>query len=121
MVEVELPLREPRRSLAVRREALIIRADGLHVYRVDAQQGAERLVVESGAADADWIALKSAGLKQGDQVVVRGGERLQVVGIYEDVPPVAGRDGSLSAALEPRPEPANGSVQGGLRGSAQSL
>ena len=50
--------------------------------------------VESGVADGDWIAVRSAGLQHGDQVVVRGGEtlrggeRLQVVGIYEDAPQV---------------------------------
>jgi multidrug efflux pump subunit AcrA (membrane-fusion protein) len=92
-VEVELPLGEPQRSLSVPRDALIIRADGLYVYRVDGQQRAERLGVESGVADGDWIAVRSAELKQGDQVVVRGGEtlrggeRLQVVGIYEDAAP----------------------------------
>jgi RND family efflux transporter MFP subunit len=93
-VEVELPLGEPQRSLAVPRDALIIRADGLYMYRVDGQQRAERLGVESGVADGEWIAVKAAHLKHGDQVVVRGGEtlrggeRLQVVGIYEETSPV---------------------------------
>jgi hypothetical protein len=55
--------------------------------------------VESGVADGDWIAGRSAELKQGDQVVVRGGEtlrggeRLQLVGIYEDAAPVPAATG----------------------------
>jgi multidrug efflux pump subunit AcrA (membrane-fusion protein) len=93
-VDVELPLGEPRRSLAVPRDALIIRAEGLYIYRVDGKQRAERLRIESGVADGDWIAVSGAGLKDGDQVVVRGGEtlrggeRLQIVGLYEETPPV---------------------------------
>lgn len=96
-VEVELPLGEPQRSLAVPRDALIIRADGLYVYRIGAEQRAERIGVEAGVADGDWIEVKGGNLKNGDAVVVRGGEtlrggeKLQVVGIFEETPrlPVA--------------------------------
>jgi RND family efflux transporter MFP subunit len=93
-VEVELPLGEPQRSLAVPRDALIIRAEGLHVYRVGDGQRAERVGVEAGVADGDWIEVKGEGLNAGDQVVVRGGEtlrggeKLQIVGIYEEAPPL---------------------------------
>jgi RND family efflux transporter MFP subunit len=99
-VQVELPLGEPQRRLAVPRDALIIRADGLYVYRVAAGERAERLRVEAGVADGDWIAVSGGKLAHGERVVVRGGEtlrggeRLQVVGIYEEAPPrpvVAGR------------------------------
>lgn len=98
-VEVELPLGEPQQRLAVPRDALIIRADGLYVYRLGGEQRAERIAVEAGVADGDWIAV-SGDLKHGDQIVVRGGEtlrggeKLQVVGIFEAAPArpvVAGR------------------------------
>lgn len=90
-VDVELPLGEPQQRLAVPRDALIIRADGLYVYRVGSEQRAERITVEAGVADGEWIAV-SGGLAHGDPVVVRGGEtlrggeKLQVVGIYEEPP-----------------------------------
>ncbi len=99
-VEVELPLGEPQRRLAVPRDALIIRADGLHVFRVGDGRRAERIGVEAGIADGDWIAVSGGQLKHGDQVIVRGGEtlrggeKLQVVGVYEEEPSrsvVAGR------------------------------
>ncbi len=99
-VDVELPLGEPQRRLAVPRDALVIRADGLHVYRIDGEQRAERVGVEAGVADGDWIAVTGGQLKHGDQVIVRGaetlrgGEKLQVVGIFEEPAPrpvVAGR------------------------------
>ena len=88
-----MPLGQPQRSLAVPRDALIIRADGLLVYRVGAEQRSERIAVEAGVADGDWIEVKGESLKHGDAVVVRGGEtlrggeKLQVVGIYEEASP----------------------------------
>ena len=91
-VEVELPLGAPQRKLAVHRDALVIRAEGLYVYRVNAEQRAERVAVKAGIADGSWLAVDGA-LKSGDQVIVRGAELLrgnepvQVVGIFEDDSP----------------------------------
>jgi RND family efflux transporter MFP subunit len=87
-VEVRLPLGEPQRRLAVPRDALIIRAEGQHVFRLGAGQRAERIGVKPGVADGDWIAVDGQ-LKAGDRVVVRGGEslrgteKLEVVGVFE--------------------------------------
>jgi len=87
-VQVELPLGEPQRRLAVPRDALIIRADALYVFRVSSDQRAERADVKAGLADGDWIGVEGK-LNPGDSVVVRGGEllrgneKLQVVGIFE--------------------------------------
>ena len=87
-VEVRLPLGEPQRRLAVPRDALIIRAEGQHVFRLGAGQRAERIGVKPGVADGDWIAVDGQ-LKAGDRVVVRGGEslrgteKLEVVGTLE--------------------------------------
>lgn len=91
-VEVELPLGEPQRRIAVPRDALVIRAEGLYVYRVTNDQRAERVEVRSGIAEGEWIAVDGK-VADGDQVIVRGaellrgGERVQIVGIYEDTPP----------------------------------
>jgi RND family efflux transporter MFP subunit len=88
-VQVRLPLGEPQRRLSVPRDALIIRAEGLHVFRIDAEQRAERVTVKPGVADGDWIAV-DGGLKAGDRIVVRGGEslrgkeKLEVVGVFEE-------------------------------------
>jgi RND family efflux transporter MFP subunit len=87
-VQVELPPGEPQRRLAVTRDALIIRADALYVFRVSTDQRAERVDVKAGLADGDWIGVEGK-LNPGDDVVVRGGEllrgneKLQVVGMLE--------------------------------------
>ncbi len=87
-VQVRLPLGEPQRRLSVPRDALIIRADGLYVVKVDGGQRAERVPVKAGVADGDWIAVDGS-LRAGDNIVVRGGEslrgneKLDVVGVLE--------------------------------------
>jgi RND family efflux transporter MFP subunit len=91
-VQVELPLGEPQRRLSVPRDALIIRAEGLYVYRVSDELRAERVDVKAGTADGEWIAVDGK-LAAGDQVVVRGGEllrgneKVQIVGVFEDDSP----------------------------------
>jgi len=88
-VQVELPLGEPQNRLSVPRDALIIRAEGLYVYGVSPEMRADRVDVEAGTADGDWIAVDGK-LSAGDQLVVRGGEllrgneKVQIVGVFED-------------------------------------
>jgi RND family efflux transporter MFP subunit len=90
-VQVELPLGTPRELLSVPRDALVIRADALYVVRVNGDQRAERIEVQAGIADGDWIAVEGT-LAAGDQIVVRGAEllrgneKVQVVGIFEEEP-----------------------------------
>lgn len=95
-VQVDLPLGVPQERLSVPRDALIIRAEGLYVYRVDAAQRAERIDVKADVADGDWVAVDGR-LSAGDRVVVRGGEllrgreKLQIVGVFEEQAPASSR------------------------------
>jgi RND family efflux transporter MFP subunit len=75
VIQVELPLGEPQSLLAVPRDALVIRAEGLAVYRVGPDNKVQRLVVTTGIADGDWVAVEGM-LLASDTVVVRGGENL---------------------------------------------
>ena len=87
-VDVELPLGTPQEQLAVPRDALVIRAEGVFVYRVNAESKAEKISVKPGIADGDWVGIEG-DLKANDQVIVRGAELLrgdetvQVVGVLE--------------------------------------
>ena len=74
LVQVQLPLAAPKDAVAVPRDALIVRADGMAVFRVKDGK-AQRVAVTPGVADGDWIAVEG-GVAADDQVVVRGGESL---------------------------------------------
>jgi RND family efflux transporter MFP subunit len=74
-VEVALPEREVAQTMAVPRDALVVRADGSYVVRVGGDGASERVTVKAGASDGELTAVESQ-LKAGDLVVVRGAERL---------------------------------------------
>jgi len=74
-VEVALPEREVAQTMAVPRDALVVRADGSYVVRVGGDGASERVTVKAGASDGELTAVDGA-LKAGDLVVVRGAERL---------------------------------------------
>lgn len=74
-LRVAVPAAEPREVVAIDRDALVLRRDGAVVYRVGADETAERVEVETGIAAGRLIEV--SGIRDGDRVVVRGGERLR--------------------------------------------
>jgi multidrug efflux pump subunit AcrA (membrane-fusion protein) len=66
----------PRKVLAVPRDALVLRRAGTAVYRISDDQSAQRIEVTTGIASGNLIEVQG-DLSRGDQVVVRGGERLR--------------------------------------------
>lgn len=75
-VQVAVPLSEVSATMAVPRDALVLRNGETFVYRIDKEDKAERLTVRVGSGDGEWIAVYG-DLDSGDRVVVRGAERLQ--------------------------------------------
>jgi RND family efflux transporter MFP subunit len=73
-LQVMLPLESPHESLAVPRDAVVIRTEGLSVYVVRDGK-AERVPVTTGSAEGDWVAVEGT-LKPQESVVVRGAETL---------------------------------------------
>jgi hypothetical protein len=60
----------------VPRDAVIVRADGAHVFRVGKGDVAERIAVRVGNGDSERVEI-TGRIAAGDRVVVRGGERLR--------------------------------------------
>ena len=75
-VRVTVPTADVREVLAVPRDALVLRGDGISLFIVDADNKARRISVATGIGSDDLIEVIGP-IKAGDQVVVRGNERLR--------------------------------------------
>lgn len=74
-VRVAIPTAAARAVTAIPRDALVLRRDGIAVYRVAEDGTAERIAVTTGIAQGALIEVD--GVAPGDRVVIRGGERLR--------------------------------------------
>ncbi|MEM1081793.1 MAG: efflux RND transporter periplasmic adaptor subunit [Pseudomonadota bacterium] len=75
-VRVTVPTANVREVLAVPRDALVLRGDGISLFIVDADNKARRISVVTGIGSDDLIEVIGP-IQAGDQVVVRGNERLR--------------------------------------------
>ena len=74
-LRISLPTQEVRSVLAVPRDALVIRRDGISVFRI-ADNKSEKIEIQTGVASGDLIEA-IGNLNDGDQIVIRGNERLR--------------------------------------------
>lgn len=75
-VRVSLPQSEPMNVVAVPRDALILRQDNTYLFKVNDEGTVEQINVQTGIGNGAYIEVRG-NVFDGDQVVVRGGERLQ--------------------------------------------
>lgn len=75
-VRVTIPTANVREVLAVPRDALVLRGDGIAVFIVDEENKARRIRVTTGIGTGDWIEVLGP-IQAGDRVVIRGNERLR--------------------------------------------
>ncbi len=75
-VRVALPSSDTRSLVAIPRDALVLRGNETFVYRVDADDKAERVTVETGIGLGSLVEV-IGDIEPGDRLVVRGGERLR--------------------------------------------
>ncbi len=75
-VRVALPSGQAQQVVAVHRDALVLRAGGTYLFRVNAENKAERLTVRTGTELGEWVEIVGE-VGAGDRVVVRGAERLR--------------------------------------------
>ncbi len=76
IVRVSVPDSKPEPALVVPRDALVLRPGGVAVFRVGKDGKAERVGISTGAAQGDLISV-IGNLHEGDQVIIRGAERLR--------------------------------------------
>ena len=75
-VRVTIPTADVREVLAVPRDALVLRGDGIAVFVVDEERKAQRIRVTTGIGSGEMIEVRGP-IQPGDKVVVRGNERLR--------------------------------------------
>jgi len=74
-VKVSLPKGPQVTTVAVPRDAIVIKGGKTYVFKVNGNMTAEQVPAEVSATVGLWVALRS-GVSAGDKVVIRGGERL---------------------------------------------
>jgi RND family efflux transporter MFP subunit len=73
---VSIPTAEPRNAIAVPRDALLLREEGTYLFKLDKNNTALRVAVETGSDDGDLIEVRGP-VAAGDRIVIRGGEHLE--------------------------------------------
>lgn len=95
-VQVSLPSDEPISTVAVPRDALIERNGRSYVYKVGEDSNAEQVAVNISAIVGLWIGVAD-GIAPGDQVIVRGAERLSSGQAIE----ISGTSRGTQSAVQP--------------------
>ena len=76
LVRVAVPIAKARQVMSIHRDALVIRKNGISVFRVNGENITEQLPVEVGSGDNDYVEIIGS-IQTGDRIIIRGGERLR--------------------------------------------
>ncbi len=85
-LRVSIPTSTARQALAVPRDALVLRPEGISVFVVEGDNTARQVTVTPGISAAELIEIIGA-VNDGEMVIIRGNERLrpgQKISILED-------------------------------------
>lgn len=75
-VRMAIPVAGSREVLAVPRDALVLRSDGITVFVVEDDMTARQVIVTTGIGNSNDIAIEG-DVPPGSQVIIRGNERLR--------------------------------------------
>ncbi len=75
-VLVSLPKSEETVGVTIPRDGLILRDKESYVFKVDEEKVAHKVNVDIGLGIDDWVVV-NGDIRAGDQIIVRGGERLE--------------------------------------------
>lgn len=76
LLRIAIPTEHEREAILVPRDALVLRREGVYIFRVNEASVAERIQVKTGIADLNRIEVIS-GINANDLVITRGGENLR--------------------------------------------
>ena len=76
LVSVAVPIRARASTIAVPRDALVLRHNGAFVFRINEDNNAEQVTIDIGDSEGNMIAV-SGSLREGDRVAIRGAENLR--------------------------------------------
>jgi len=105
----DLGVSEREDAIVVPNDAVVQRADGAVIFRLDGSERVERVLVETGVQLEGWVEI-SSGLSPGDVVVVRGQSRIDD-GVAVSVRLADGQPADASPAMTPDEDLASGSPQ----------
>jgi membrane fusion protein (multidrug efflux system) len=105
----DLGVSERNDVIVVPNDAVVQRADGAVIFRLDDSGRAERLLVETGVQLEGWVEI-SSGLSPGDVVVVRGQSRIDD-GVAVSVRLANGQPAEALPAVTPVEDLASGNPQ----------
>lgn len=74
-VKVSLPRGNTTTSIAVPRDAVVLKGGAMYIFKVNDDMTAERIPADLDDAVGLWVPV-SNGIKAGDRIVIRGAERL---------------------------------------------
>jgi RND family efflux transporter MFP subunit len=75
LVSVAVPIRARASTIAIPRDALVLRHNGSFVFRINDDNTAERIAVELGDSSGELVGVVGA-INAGDRVAIRGAENL---------------------------------------------
>lgn len=75
-IKVAIANGSTKNVLAIPRDALILRRDGISIFKVDKNNKAQKIIVNVGIGAGEWVEVIGK-VKTGDNIIVRGSERLQ--------------------------------------------
>ena len=76
LVSVFVPIEGQKKSLVVHQDALVLREEGSFVYRVNAENKVDKVMVET-STNLEHLITVTGDLQVGDLIVIRGAETLQ--------------------------------------------
>lgn len=96
LVSVAVPIRSRQVSLAIPRDALVLRQNGAFVFRITSSNTAEQVAIEVGDTSGELIAV-TGELEDGDRVAIRGAENLTEGAIVKVMASVAAGNDSVNS------------------------